>query len=195
MKGTWLASRMPAAHVESRASQELHLDTLYSQNAEFVWKSLARLGVRDADLPDMLQEVFVVAFRRRSSFDGSCKPSSWLFGICLRIASGYRRRAYNQRERAQHGTWPEQQSPEGDPERALEARQARKQLQRVLDAMPAAKRALFVMFEIDAMSCDQIAAILNVPVGTVYSRLHNARACFTRCLKRERVRGQRRRRP
>ena len=49
---------------------------------------------------------------------------------------------------------------------------------RTLDAMDLDKRAIFVMFELEEMRCPEIAAVLGVPVGTVYSRLHAARHQF-----------------
>jgi RNA polymerase sigma-70 factor (ECF subfamily) len=57
----------------------------------------------------------------------------------------------------------------------------------VLDRMDLEKRALFVMFEIDELSCDAIAEMLSIPIGTVYSRLHAARRDFERALVRERA--------
>ena len=66
--------------------------------------------------------------------------------------------------------------------------QARRQLQAILDEMDLARRAIFVMFEIDELSCDEIAATLGIPVGTVYSRLHHARKEFARAVERWRSR-------
>ncbi|MEI8259466.1 MAG: sigma-70 family RNA polymerase sigma factor [Deltaproteobacteria bacterium] len=70
---------------------------VYTEHAEFVWKGLFRLGVRESDLEDMVQEVFMVVHRRISSFDGSSRMTTWLFGIAMRVAAGYHRRAHRRR--------------------------------------------------------------------------------------------------
>jgi RNA polymerase sigma-70 factor (ECF subfamily) len=74
------------------------------------------------------------------------------------------------------------------PEQAAEAAEARRKLETVLDAMPLDKRAVLVMYEIDGMSCAEIGSALGVPIGTVHSRLHAARAAFLIALKRENAR-------
>jgi RNA polymerase sigma factor (sigma-70 family) len=74
------------------------------------------------------------------------------------------------------------------PEHAASDRQARARLESMLDELDPDKRAVFVMFEIDRMSCDEIAALVGVPVGTVYSRLHGARKAFEKSLARWRAR-------
>ena len=172
---------------EREQSPPLNAAEVHAAHAEFVWRSLARLGVKDADLPDMLQEVFLVVHRRAHAFDGSSKLTSWLFGICLRIAAGYRRRAHRRYERPLEPA----QTPVADeargPEAALRTRETQAQLETLLDTLPLDKRAVFVMFEIDAMSCAEIAEELGVPLGTVHSRLHAARAAFAKALARQRA--------
>lgn len=174
--------RLSRARVDKPAP--LELAEVHAAHADFVWRSLARLGVRDGDLPDMLQEVFLVVHKRAATFDGSAKLTSWLFGICLRVAARYRRRAHLRREQPLDLAPAEPASEAESPEQLAQLSQARAQLARVLDAMPLSKRAIFVMFEIDGMSCSEIAAALALPVGTVHSRLHAARGAFTAALAR-----------
>ena len=173
----------------------LRVEEVHAAHADFVFRSLSRLGVRDQDLPDMLQEVFMVVHRRAASFDGSSKLTSWLFGICLRVAAGYRRRAHRRHERPLE-TDPQSSDAHAahqqSPERAAQAAEARRKLDAVLDTLPLDKRAVLVMFEIDALSCAEIASVLEVPLGTVHSRLHAARAAFAQALKRMDARHARR---
>jgi RNA polymerase sigma-70 factor (ECF subfamily) len=165
-------------------ADSLDLSTIHAEHADFVWLTLQRLGVRDADVEDSLQEVFVVVHRRLHTFDASSRMTTWLFGICLRVAAAYRRRAHFRLERAT-GEVPEQATPEErSPESAVAAGEARERLRAVLDGMELEERALFVMFEIDEVPCEQIAEMLGVPVGTVYSRLHAARKAFQSALRR-----------
>src|SRR6185503_10712118 len=79
---------------------------VYAEHCDFVWRSLQHLGVRGADLEDMMQEVFVVVHRKLGGFDGLSRVTTWLFGICLRVVARHRRRAYFRFER------PEVEPPE-----------------------------------------------------------------------------------
>jgi RNA polymerase sigma-70 factor (ECF subfamily) len=158
--------------------------SIHNRYAEFVWLTLQRLGVRDPDVEDLLQEVFVVVHRRLDSFDGSAKMTTWLFGICMRLAAAYHRRAFRRRERTVAQV-PERPGPDDEnPESAAVARQAQERLHAALDLLDLEKRAIFVMFEIDEVPCEAIAEMLSVPIGTVYSRLHTARQAFARALAR-----------
>ena len=159
------------------------VSSVFNAHGQFVWLTLQRLGVRKADLDDMLQEVFVVVHRKIHTFDGQSKMTSWLFGICLRVASGYRRKAHIQREELE-GELSELQHDVESPEDLAERRAAQIVLNRILDGLSLEQRAVFVMFEIDGLACPEIAALLDVPVGTVYSRLHAARAEFKRAAAR-----------
>jgi RNA polymerase sigma-70 factor (ECF subfamily) len=178
-----MSVRLDVTRVHAEADS-LDLTTIHAEHADFVWLTLQRLGVRDADVEDSLQEVFVVVHRRLHTFDGSARLTTWLFGICLRVAAAYRRRAHWRKERVT-GDVPERATPEeGSPESAAAAVEARERLRAVLDGMELEERALFVMFEIDEVPCEPIAEMLGVPVGTVYSRLHAARKSFQKSLAR-----------
>ncbi len=165
------------------AEQEaLDVDQVYGEHADFVWRSLQRLGAPEADLEDLLQEVFVVVHRKRASFDGRSKLTTWLFGIALRVVRAHRRRARFRRERAT--ALPPEGVDRRTPEREAETRQAQRRLAQVLDALEPQRRATFVMFEVEGLPTRTIAELTGVPVGTVHSRLHLARRDFARALTR-----------
>jgi RNA polymerase sigma-70 factor (ECF subfamily) len=177
------------------AREALDVDQVYAEHADFVWRSLCRLGAAGADSEDLLQEVFVVVQRRRSDFDGRSKLQTWLFGICLRVIKQHRRRARFRRER------PAASAPEPvdvrTPEQDAEQRQSVQRLSRVLAELAPERRAAFVMFELEDMSTRMIAEVMGLPLGTVHSRLHLARHDFERALarlKRREASEQRRRR-
>jgi RNA polymerase sigma-70 factor (ECF subfamily) len=167
----------------------LDVTQVYAAHADMVWSTLQRLGVHPADLEDVLQEVFVVVHQRLHTFDHSAKITTWLFGICLRVTSHYRRRAFRRYEQPTEVV-PEDDSapPDIDPEQAAADRQWRQRLHEILDKMDPDKRVVFVMFEVDELPCDEIAARLGIPEGTVYSRLHAARQQFEKHAARLRAR-------
>jgi RNA polymerase sigma-70 factor (ECF subfamily) len=168
-----------------RVATLLDLSSIHDEHAEFVWLSLQRLGVRDDDIEDLLQEVFVVVHRRLNSFDGSARMTTWLFGICMRVVAAYRRRAFRRREQLAAQV-PEQATNLGEsPEEVAIAQQRRDRLRAILDALDLEKRAILVMYELDELPCEAIAEILGIPVGTVHSRLHAARKAFRAALARQ----------
>lgn len=156
------------------------VERVYDTHADFVWRSLQRLGVRDADLLDVTQDVFVIVQRRLPDFRGDSALSTWLFGICLRLANRYRRRSWFRCERQLDGS--HEAIDERTPETELHVRQRAALVQRALTHLNPEQRAIFVMFELETFSCDQIADMLGVPTGTVYSRLHHARKRFRKKL-------------
>ena len=66
---------------------------VYDENFRFVWRSLRRLGVREGDVPDAVQDIFLIVHRKLGEFEGRSKVTTWLFGICLRVARDRRRAA------------------------------------------------------------------------------------------------------
>ena len=166
-------------------AEPLDVAQIYDQNAQFIWKSLFRMGIPQADLPDVMQEVLLVVHRRLDSYDQSCRLTTWLFGICLRVAATARRTRRRRREEPM-----EADSRRGvlieamDPERVALARDAKRQLESALDRLSPEKRAVFVMFELEGISCGEIAELLGVPKGTVFSRLSQAREAFTQSIQR-----------
>ncbi|HEY5960463.1 MAG TPA: sigma-70 family RNA polymerase sigma factor, partial [Polyangiaceae bacterium] len=74
------------------------LRAVYDAHAEFLWKSLFRMGIAEADLPDAMQDVLVVLSRKLDQFDGDCKLTTFLYGICLRVAATARRTKQRRRE-------------------------------------------------------------------------------------------------
>ncbi|MEM1034523.1 MAG: sigma-70 family RNA polymerase sigma factor [Myxococcota bacterium] len=161
---------------------------VHDAHASFVWATLHRMGVPDADLPDLLQEVFITVHRRRSRYDGRGTVRTWLYGICRGIAANHRRKLHRRREQAiDGGAEIRELDRAGDPEAPVIARRARETVHRILETLDPDRRAVFVMFEVEGMSGPAIAAMLGVPVGTVYTRLRAARDDFARAVARHRA--------
>src|SRR4051812_36542553 len=66
---------------------------IYEAHFNYVWHSLRRIGVQDADLEDLAHDVFVAFYRGLDNYDPTRPVKPWLFGICFRVASDHRRRA------------------------------------------------------------------------------------------------------
>jgi RNA polymerase sigma-70 factor (ECF subfamily) len=169
-----------------------NLLAIHDAHADFVWRSLQRLGVPESDLDDALQEVFVVVHRRLASFRGDSALTTWLFGITLRVAGRFRRRSHLRHEEPTADWTVHAAIASGsEPEAIALEREAQAELRRVLDQLDPEKRVVFVMFELEGRECPLIAEELGIPVGTVYSRLHAAREQFRDAARRLRKRGER----
>jgi RNA polymerase sigma-70 factor (ECF subfamily) len=139
------------------------------------------MRVRDADLLDLTQNVFVIVHRQLPGFEGRSELTTWLYSICRRVARDYLRSApvrrevlVDVREIGQRGA-----VRDGTVHR-LDSQELSQLLESILNKIPEKLREVFVMFELDELSGDEIARLLDIPVGTVRSRLRLARAAFQR---------------
>jgi RNA polymerase sigma-70 factor, ECF subfamily len=151
----------------------LDASQVFRDYAPFVLRSVRRLGVGAADVEDAAQEVFLVVHRKLATFDGTSTVRTWLFGIALRVASDYRKRAHVRRERI--GTALPTQSVEAEQPELVRRRQIREQLDRALDSLDDARRAVFVLYEMEGVPMAEVAACVGCPLFTAYSRLREAR--------------------
>lgn len=159
--------------------------SIYEEYARFVWLTLQRFGVRSTDVADVAHDVFVVVHRRIDTFDSTSRMTTWLFGICLRVAANYRRRQRRTLSEAALRAHANDDAVQVPVDEVLARRQASAEAERVLAKLSLEKRAVFVMFEIENLSCQEIADLMGIPIGTVYSRLYGARAQIERIISQE----------
>ena len=161
---------------------------LFHEHAPFVWRLLRRLGVAERDVPDVTQEVFVVVHRNLPGFEGRSSTRTWVYGICIRAAADYRKRAHVRRE-VPNGDVPERAIP-ASQEHALDLERARQLLDRLLDELDPDKRAVYVLFEIEQLSMEEVAAAVGCPTQTAYSRYYAAREHMQAGARRLALRGR-----
>jgi RNA polymerase sigma-70 factor (ECF subfamily) len=157
---------------------------LFCEHAPFVARFAAKLGVPHDDVDDVVQEVFLTAFRLGDFEPGRAKATTWLAEIALRVVSTRRRSASRHRLVTDDDVLRAAESPGASPHELAELRGELERVERALATMDLDRRAVFVLFEIEGESCASIAAGLSVPVGTVYSRLHLARKEFAAAFAR-----------
>ena len=162
------------AYAESppRVSESISFDEVYETHAAFVWRTVRRLGVREADVSDVCQEIFLVVHRKLSGFAARSSLRTWIYGIALRCASTHRRLAHVVRESPEEKVELDQQfQPDG--------RATRAQMDRLLDRLDQDKREVFVLYELEELPMSEIATIVGCPLQTAYSRLHAAHKILT----------------
>jgi RNA polymerase sigma-70 factor (ECF subfamily) len=168
-------------------AQPLDTAALVRAHAASLWRALRRMGVREADVEDMCQEVFLVAYRRRNDFEGRSSVRTWLYGIAARVAADYRKRASHRHETQSDSV--SEEGAGGQQEETVARQQARAMLDALLDDLDSDKRAVFVLYEIEELSMNEVASALGCPLQTAYSRLHAARARVADGVKRMREKG------
>lgn len=167
-------------------NEPFDFDEAFRTHFGYVWNSLRRLGVRDADLEDLTHDVFVTVHRKRDHFDASRPLKPWLFGIAANTASDYRRKASHRRERIDDTVEAVDSSPRADD--ALEDRQRKELVTQAIGSVDDSRVAVFLMHDVDGLPMPDIAAALEIPLNTGYSRLRLAREEFAAAVKRLRAR-------
>jgi RNA polymerase sigma-70 factor, ECF subfamily len=162
------------------------LRALIDRHFDFVWRSARRLGLHSADADDVAQDVFIVAARRIDEVDPE-RERSFLFGTLLRVAAT-RRRSDGRRREELVDTLETQLDVGLDPEELSELMSVRPLLSEILDGLPPAQRVVFVLYEMEELSLPEICELLDVPAGTVASRLRAGREAFRAAARRVQVR-------
>ena len=163
----------PSAPPRPAPPAAIEFASVFAELAPFAWRALRRLGVADADVDDVCQEVFLVVHRRLAAFEARSSLRTWVYGICLRAASEYRRRPHRRREEATSS--PPDPGVAPGQEEAIDRWRALAALDAALDTLDDEKRAVFVLYEIEQVPMQEVAEAAGCPLQTAYSRLHAAR--------------------
>jgi RNA polymerase sigma-70 factor (ECF subfamily) len=163
--------------------------SIFETYGPFVTRALRQLEVPSADRHDLRQEIFVIVLRRLHEYDGRSSLRSWIYGICVRMASTYRRSARVRREQACESPEPAL-SPAHDAasqDLGLDSRRAFAHAEALLAKLDDEKRRVFVLYEIEGLSMIEVAEEVGCPLQTAYSRLHAARKGMKVLLQRSRL--------
>jgi RNA polymerase sigma-70 factor, ECF subfamily len=175
----------PAAPVQDVARQE-RLEGWFRDHFDTLWRLAARLGVPHAHVDDVVQEAFIVADRRAAEIT-SGSERGYLMGIVARASANQRRRQKTRREYAADLAQQPGPSAPADAEELLAQKQLRRLLELALDELPSEQRSVLVLHELEGFSAPEIAKLLELPLGTVASRLGRARGRFSKAAARLRA--------
>lgn len=169
---------------------EARLRGLFAEHFDFVWRSARRLGADVGAADDLAQEAFLVAARRLNDIEPG-KEKAFLFGTVLRLIADARRKAARRREVPAEQALDDTAAHDVGPDARLDQARARAMLDRVIASLPEDTRPIFVLYEIEQMTMAEIAACLELPPGTVASRLRRAREAFAAEVARTQARATR----
>jgi len=153
-------------------------DSLYATYGDRIYQFCLRLCGRRADAEDLTQEVFLAAFQGQERFEGRSAMSTWLYRIAV-----YRwRRLFPCRNRQQVSLDTEMQEAAGavDP---TQANIDRMDLGLALASLSEDQRTAFVLVKVEGLTYREAAEVLQIPQGTIQSRVHDAARLLRRQLK------------
>lgn len=174
MDSATLVLDMHPMTVIAPAQARERLERMFLEHHEFIWRLLRRLG-RDTDsATDLVQQAFLIAAERLSDI----RPESeraFLFGTALRLSRSVARR---ERRCQLEGDMDVRLSSNFRPEEMAVQRRALALMDRILSKLPTELVTVFVLYELEELPMIQIAELLQIPTGTVASRLRRAREAF-----------------
>lgn len=159
--------------VSSVAPQET-VPVAFAAHAGAVARFVRRMGVHARDVDDVVQDVFLAAHAAGGYRPGAASERSWYVRLAWYAVTRHRRRSART-------PWPfatVEPVADAEQQRTLEQRELLGHVAAALDTLGDGHRAVLVLFEIEGYAAEEIAAALQIPVGTVHSRLYTARRRF-----------------
>jgi len=161
-------------------SPRARISDAYREHAPFICRVVRRLIGDGPHVDDVLQETFVVAFRRLATFDERSTLRTWLYGIAVNLCrrhvrSRSRFRAFTDRLLGHAPAPPVNPDP-------IERNETARRIDAALAKLPFEQREVVILYELEQHSGAEIAALVGVPVATVWTRLHRGRASLKRSL-------------
>ena len=171
--------------IAAESPSDVSFERIYDEWFDHVSRWVAALGASEADREDLVQDVFIVAHRRLSSFDGG-NLAGWLYQIARRKVRDYRSLAW-----VKHFFAPSS-LPVIDstlttlvgPMEHLQTHEKAALLEELLASLNTEQRAAFVLFEIEGLSGDEIARLQAVPLNTVWARIYKSRKKLQEAVRR-----------
>lgn len=169
--------------LDAHGGMEAAFRELMDRHTELLFRTAWRLTGNAADAEEVVQETFMAAFRQLSDFRGQASVKTWLSRIAIRQSAQRYRSAYRHREAASGSNQAKEQEQGRDTETPSEAIGRRIDVRRAMERLSPEHREVIALREFEGMSYAEIAEALEVPRGTVESRLHRARAELRALLK------------
>jgi RNA polymerase sigma-70 factor (ECF subfamily) len=180
-------AHMPEAIEPNTAHPAVDVGKAYQEHAPFIARVIEKLTGSGPHVDDILQETFIIAYKKRDQFERRSALRTWLYGIAKNLCMHHKRglaRFLNFKDKLQ--AIPASDSP--SPHKTLEVSRELALAESVITSMTFKQREVFVLYELEEMEGPEIADLLDIPIGTVWTRLHKARQVFQARLEKKRMR-------
>jgi RNA polymerase sigma-70 factor, ECF subfamily len=179
----------------ARQGDERAFAELVETHLQRVWRVVWHILRHQQDTEDVVQEVFLAAYRALDTYRGDSLFSTWLHRIAVNRALNHRSLAAERMRRASRSIEPPEEEDEGSipalpdagpsPLQELEMKDLKRRLAACLEKMPTLWRAVVALRDGESLSYEEIARQMEIALGTVRSRLARARLSLRRCLHEE----------
>ena len=175
---TRLTSEKPvSAEKPTSGITQAEIVDLYEQHRNHLTRFVQRYLGNQSDAEDVVQNTFLEALRCGHRFSGLSKPSTWLFGIALNLARNQGRRHQADRfDEFDESLLEELVDASADPAKQYELRQLAERVDKLIGELPAKIRDTFEAVLEGELTYDAAARVMQVPIGTVRSRVSRVRA-------------------
>lgn len=163
-------------------------DHIYTEHFDYVWRTARRLGVKPDEADDVVQDIFIAVHNLLPRYE-SGNVRGWLYAIAVRIVMHHHRRRSRTSDQETSDDLDAVPDPSGlGPESSAATGESIRLLEQLLDRLDTEKRAVLVLAGIEEKSLAEIAAVLDLNINTVASRLRTAREQIQEGLARHRAR-------
>lgn len=156
------------------------LTELYENHVDFVWRTARRFGLSAAEADDAAQRVFLVASKKLGVITRE-REKAFFFRATINVTRTMLRSTARKREKLREDSEGVDTHP--SPEETLSHRQELESAHAILQAMPESLREAFILFELEEMTMLEVSCLLEIPAGTVASRIRRARGIFRAAVK------------
>jgi RNA polymerase sigma-70 factor, ECF subfamily len=169
-----LTSPQAVTRPAADAAHSFDWGAFFDAHGAFIYAAVRRFGGPSIDAEDATQDVMMVVLRQHARFEGRSALRTWLYRICINVASEHRRK---HRRRATFESVLEAVAfwRHKDPSPRLEARNALGRVQQLLAKVSEKYRQVLILCELEGLPTAEVARVLELPESTVRARLHYAR--------------------
>jgi RNA polymerase sigma-70 factor, ECF subfamily len=165
---------------------------LVRQYQDRLFHTVYRLVDHPEDAQDVVQETFLNAYQSLNSFKGDSLFFTWLYRIAVNTAISLKRKKkaalrIDASRNGEHGVEPPDPSDASRPGHALERAEQERRVHQALSRLSPEHRAVLVLKDMEGQKYETMAEILQVPIGTIRSRLHRARLELRELLEQDEV--------
>ena len=189
MKANFFKNRPTSENSTGGPAVEFRFEDIYNDHFAFVWRSVKRLGVRES-MDDVVQQVFIIVYRKLGDFEGRSSIKTWLYSITRRVVKDHFR-TLKRKPRGEPLYDVPADNSQLDPSELASRISAHKTLTTILDSLDEEKREVFILAELEEMTVPEIAQTLEINTNTAYSRLRAGRQAFNKEVERHLARENR----
>jgi RNA polymerase sigma factor (sigma-70 family) len=160
------------------------LGLLYDRHYLAILRFIQRVTQNAADSEDLAQEVFLVASRAARTFDPRASGRPWLFGMAARLLLRRNRRSVRFVQFLKRFEFHPRVPPVPSPHEAVFCRELYSEFEHALAKLSDEKRIVVILAEVEGLTNEEVARIVGIPLGTVFTRLHHARRALKQRLER-----------